>query len=82
MTMIQSIICRFKGHIVDPEENIVNVPGLDKRNWICRCHRCGMYLMHEGVYTNGTIVMNKSEAMRTKEEFEYEMRKFLDDVNQ
>ena len=33
------IICLFKGHDVDPEESIVKDVVIDKRNWICRCHR-------------------------------------------
>ncbi len=70
--ILKGIICLFKGHDIDPNESIVGDIMIDKRNWLCKCHRCGLYEMHDGAISNMTITLTKSQAMRTKMEFERE----------
>ena len=68
--IIKAIICMFKGHDIDPDESIVGDIITDKRNWLCRCHRCGLYEMHDGAILNKSITLTKSQAYRTKMELE------------
>lgn len=68
--IIKTIICMFKGHDIDPDESIVGDIMIDKRNWLCKCHRCGLYEMHDGAILNATITLTKSQAYRTKMELE------------
>ncbi len=68
--IIKAIICMFKGHDIDPDESIVDNIITDKRNWLCRCHRCGLYEMHDGAILNKSITLTKSQAYRTKMELE------------
>lgn len=70
---LKSIICIFKGHDINPNESIVGNIMIDKRNWLCKCHRCGLYEMHDGATCNGTITLTESAALRVKMEFEREM---------
>lgn len=46
--ILKSIICIFKGHDINPDESIVGDIMIDKRNWLCKCHMCGLYEMHDG----------------------------------
>lgn len=73
---IKLIICAFKGHKVDTSESLVGDIMLDKRNWLCKCHRCGMYVMHDGATSGGTITVTESQAKQIKMEFEMEMAEF------
>lgn len=68
--IIKAIICMFKCHDIDPDESIVGDIITDKRNWLCRCHRCGLYEMHDGAILNKSITLTKSQAYRTKMELE------------
>lgn len=70
---LKGIICMFKGHDIDPDESIVKDIMTDKRNWLCRCRRCGLYEMHDGVILNQSITLTKNMAMRTKRDFERDM---------
>ena len=74
--ILKAIECLFKGHVVDPSESIVGNIMIDKRNWLCKCHRCGLYLMHDGATTGMTVTMSEAEALQTKKEFEEEMELF------
>ena len=74
--ILKAVICLFKGHDIDPNESIVGDIMRDKRNWLCKCHRCGLYEMHDGAISNLTITLTKSQAMRTKMEFERDMLNF------
>jgi len=74
--ILKAVVCLFKGHDVDPEESIVGDIMRDKRNWLCKCHRCGLYEMHDGAISGLSITLTKSEAMRTKLEFEREILNF------
>ena len=71
--MFKAIICIFKGHDINPDESIVGDTMKDKRNWLCKCHRCGLYEMHDGAISNCTITLTPSRAMRTKMEFERDL---------
>ena len=80
--IIKAIICMFKGHDIDPDESIVGDIITDKRNWLCRCHRCGLYEMHDGAILNKSITLTKSRAYRTKMELERDImqaRKWWED---
>lgn len=72
--IFKAIICLFKGHDIDPDESIVGDTMIDKRNWLCKCHRCGLYEMHDGAISNETITLTESQALRTKMEFEQDMK--------
>lgn len=76
MKIIKGIVCLFKGHDIDPDESIVGDTMLDKRNWLCQCHRCGLYEMHDGAILNKSITLTKSMAMRTKRDFERDVLEF------
>ena len=74
--ILKAFICLFKGHDIDPDESIVGDIMTDKRNWLCKCHRCGLYEMHDGAISNKTITLTESQALRTKMEFERDMLEF------
>ena len=68
---LKAIICFIKGeHDIDTDESIINAPMMDKRNWLCRCKRCGYYLMHDGAMSGLTILLNEKEAYQIKNDFE------------
>lgn len=83
MRLLKVFICLFKGHDIDPDESIILSDVMkDKRNWLCQCHRCGLYEMHDGAISNSSITLTKSQAYRTKMEFErdvLEMRRRLNE---
>lgn len=71
--ILKAFVCLFKGHDIDPDESIIGDIMKDKRNWLCKCHRCGLYEMHDGAISNKTITLTESQALRTKMEFERDM---------
>lgn len=74
--ILKAVVCMFKGHDIDPNESIVDDIMRDKRNWLCKCHRCGLYEMHDGAISGLTMTLTKSQAMRTKMEFERDILNF------
>jgi hypothetical protein len=74
--IFKAVICKFKGHVIDPNESIVGDIMTDKRNWLCKCHRCGLYVMHDGVISNLTTTLTKRQAMQTKMELERDILEF------
>ena len=74
--ILKAFVCLFKGHDIDPDESIVRDIMTDKRNWLCKCHRCGLYEMHDGAISNKTITLTESQALRTKMEFERDILEF------
>lgn len=74
--LIKAIVCLFKGHDIDPDESIVGDVMQDKRNWLCKCHRCGLYEMRDGAISNTSITLTQSQAFRTKMEFERDIEEF------
>lgn len=63
-------ICLIKGHEIDPDESIVNDFMIDKRNWLCQCKRCGLYVMHDGAISGMSVTLTKRGAMNTKRDFD------------
>lgn len=79
--IIKAIICLFVGHDIDPDESIVGDIMIDKRNWLCKCHRCGLYEMREGAISGGRITLTRRMALRTKMEFERDMMMLYEFMN-
>lgn len=75
---LKAIICRIKGHSIDRNESIICATMFDKRNWLCKCKRCGYYLMHDGAGSGLTILLTKKEAYRIKDEYENDVVKILE----
>lgn len=73
--ILKAVVCTFKGHDINPSESIVGDTMIDKRNWLCKCHRCGLYEMHDGAISNLSITLTKREALQVKMEFEREFAK-------
>lgn len=71
MNLLKAIVCLFRGHDIDPDESII-VMG-NKRNWLCQCHRCGLYEMHDGAISGGSVTLTKREAYKVKKDFEYQI---------
>lgn len=74
--ILKAFVCLFKGHDIDPNESIIGDIMKDKRNWLCKCHRYGLYEMHDGAISNKTITLTKSQALRTKMEFERDILEY------
>lgn len=73
--ILKAVICLFKGHNVDPDESIIDDKYMyDKRNWLCRCHRCGLYLAHDGAISQMNITMTKKGAYKFKRDYERDVR--------
>lgn len=69
MNILKFPICVIKGHDINPNETIT--PSMhDKRNWLCRCHRCGLYEMHDGATSGISITLTAKSAKRTAMDFE------------
>ena len=79
--IFKTIVCLFKGHVIDPNESIVGDTMIDKRNWLCKCHRCGLYIMHDGAISNGSVILTESQALRVKTEFENEFAPMIENPN-
>ena len=74
MNLLKAIICRFKGHDIDPDESIIASDVMkDKRNWLCQCHRCGLYEMHDGAISGMSVTLTKREAYKVKKDLEYQI---------
>ena len=63
MTILKLPICWVKGHDVNPEESIVADIMPDRRNWLCQCHRCGLYVMNDGAISGMKITITEEEAV-------------------
>lgn len=75
--ILKAVVCLFKGHDINPDESIVKDVMIDKRNWLCRCRRCGLYEMRDGAISNTRITITKRQAMRTKMEFEQDFAELM-----
>ena len=75
--ILKAVICLLKGHDINPDESIVGEIMIDKRNWLCECHRCGLYEMRDGAISNKRITVTKSEAYRIKMEFERDLMNMM-----
>ena len=75
--ILKAVICLLKGHDINPDESSVGEIMIDKRNWLCKCHRCGLYEMRDGAISNKRITLTKSEAYRLKMEFERDLMNMM-----
>ena len=74
MNLLKAIICRLRGHDIDPDESIIASDVMkDKRNWLCQCHRCGLYEMHDGAISGMSVTLTKREAYEVKKDYEYQI---------
>ena len=74
MNLLKAIICRLRGHDIDPDESIIASDVMkDKRNWLCQCHRCGLYEMHDGAISGISVTLTKREAYIVKRDIEYQI---------
>lgn len=78
MKRIKSIICLFKGHVINTSESLVKDYMIDSRNWLCKCHRCGVYIMHDGAMSGMSVPMTKKQALETAAEFIAEVQRIND----
>ena len=76
MSILKYPVCLIKGHDIDLNENIMADIISDKRNWLCPCHRCGLYEMHDGAISGMTITITEAEAKRVKRETQSEIEEF------
>ena len=76
MNLFGLVACCLKGHDVYEDESIMADVMIDKRNWICKCHRCGLYVMHDGAISGMSIVIGERKAYKIKEDFIKELRAF------
>lgn len=75
MSVFKYPICAIKGHVINPSETIV--PSMiDQRNWLCKCHRCGLYEMHDGAVSGKSITLPEKIAKRVAMDFEDLMKDF------
>lgn len=71
--IFKAILCLFKGHDIDPKESLVGDIMICSNNWLCRCHRCRLYVMHDGAISGKSIVVTKRSAEKIAKEFREEM---------
>ena len=70
MNIVKGIACLVAGHNTKGSESIVNT--FCANNWLKRCKRCGLYVMHGDI---GSITLSKEGALKIKTEFEEEMQR-------
>ena len=79
MNLFKAIICQFKGHDINPDESIIDMR--DKRNWLCQCHRCGLYEMRDGAISGMSVVLTERDAYKIKKDYEYQIAEIERIVN-
>lgn len=79
MNLLKAIICQFKGHDINPDESIIDMR--DKRNWLCQCHRCGLYEMHDGAINDISVTLTEKDAYKVKKDFEHQIAEIKKIVN-
>lgn len=78
--ILMSPVCFFVGHDINPEESIVKETMIDKRNWLCQCHRCGLYVMHDGAMSGLSCTMTKRSALGIKADFEQTFKRPISEL--
>ena len=73
MNLLKAFICLFKGHDINQDESILSDVMKDKRNWLCQCHRCGLYEMRDGAISGKSVILTKREAYKVKKDLEYQI---------
>ena len=70
-SLIKYPVCFFKGHRLETP-SIIDF--MDKRNYLTRCSRCGLY--HAYSYMSGiSLTVSKRYAMKLKRKFDKEFGK-------
>lgn len=64
MKIHKIIVCAVKGHRLE-EKSITNT--INRNNWLKKCSRCGMYVMHGDL---GSVLLTEKEALEFKIDFE------------
>ncbi len=82
MNLLKAFICLFLGHDIDPDESIVSGVVKDKRNWLCQCHRCGLYEMRDGAISGMSVTLTKREAYIVKRDIEYQIGEIEKIINE
>ena len=75
--ILKRIICGFKGHEPDPDDDLIAGIMNDPRNWMRRCKRCGCYLIHDGAISGLTVTLSESEAKQEAEELRREVERII-----
>ena len=71
--VLKRIICNFKGHDPDPDDDLIAGIMNDPRNWLRRCKRCGRYVMHDGAISGITLTLSEKEARQVAKDLEAEI---------
>lgn len=70
-------ICAIKGHDVNQKESLVDDIMIDKRNLLCKCHRCNWYVMYDGATSGMEMILTKHSAEQVSREFHDAFDKFF-----
>ena len=70
-------ICAIKGHDINLKESLVDDIMIDKQNWLCKCHRCNWYVMHDGATSGMEMILPKHSAEQVSREFHDTFDKFF-----
>ena len=71
--ILKRIICGFKGHDPDPDDDLIAGFTNEPRNWMRRCKRCGRYVMHDGAISGITLTLSEKEARQAAKDLEAEI---------
>ena len=71
--ILKRIICGFKGHDPDPDDDLIAGFTNEPRNWMRRCKRCGRYIMHDGAISGITLTLSEKEARQAAKDLEAEI---------
>lgn len=80
MNIFKAIICKIKGHDIERDDDILQLVSYmtdDDRNWICKCRRCGRYILHDGAGSGMTVAISKKEAYRMREYYERDVLEMI-----
>ena len=78
--ILKRLICGFKGHDPDPDDDLIEGIMNDPRNWLRRCKRCGRYVMHDGANSGLTVTLSESEAKQEAEGLRREAEEFMREI--
>ena len=71
--ILKRLICGFKGHDPDPDDDLIAGFTNEPRNWMRRCKRCGRYIMHDGAISGITLTLSEKEARQVAKDLEAEI---------
>ena len=77
---LRNLIVAWELHIAKYGfESIIDMR--DKRNWLCQCHRCGLYEMRDGAISGMSVVLTERDAYKVKRDYEYQIAEIERIVN-